>query len=95
MSVIELVNDNYIVLKVLYDNQVTVLGETQIPLTQLDIGKSLGFSKNKVYSIFKTLQKQGYIETAKRGKYRLTDSAIVIIEDIKRLEEKLNKKESR
>mgnify|MGYP003306134176 CR=1 FL=1 len=94
MSVNDLVNDNYIILRTLYDNQVMILNEKQIPLTQMDLAKALGFSKNKVYSVFKMLQNNGYIESTKRGKYKLTSRAIYIVENIKEMEEMLNSEEN-
>lgn len=89
MTVKDLANDNYIVLKMLYDNQATVLNDKQIPLTQLDVAKELGFSKNKVNSIFKMLQEKGYIEPNQRGKYKLTDRAEYIVENIEKIQKKI------
>lgn len=77
MKINDFVNDNFIILKTMYDNQVTVLNETQIPLSQIQIADALGYSKNKVYSVFKKLQQEGYIE------------AIVIIETMEKLDKKL------
>ena len=37
MKINDLVNDNFIILKAMYDNQVTVLNEKQIPLTQIQV----------------------------------------------------------
>ena len=54
MKINDLVNDNFIILKTMYDNQVTVLNEKQIPLTQIQIAEALGYSKNKVYATFNT-----------------------------------------
>lgn len=93
MSVNELVNDNYIILKILYENQVTILNKKQIPITQLDVAKALGFSKNKVYSIFKMLRRNGYIQSDKKGKYELTDKAVYIVENLNKIEMNLNSKE--
>lgn len=93
MSVNELVNDNYIILKILYENQVTILNKKQIPITQLDVAKALGFSKNKVYSIFKMLRRNGYIQSDKKGKYELTDKAVYIVENLNKIEKNLNSKE--
>lgn len=89
MKIKDFTNDNFIILKTMYDNQVTVLNETQIPLSQIQIAEALGYSKNKVYSIFKMLQKNGYIEAIGKGKYRLSDTSIVIIETIEKLDKKL------
>ena len=77
MKINDFLNDNFIILKTMYDNQVTVLNETQIPLSQIQIADALGYSKNKVYSVFKKLQQEGYIE------------AIVTIETMEKLDKKL------
>ena len=89
MKINDFVNDNFIILKTMYDNQVTVLNETQIPLSQIQIADALGYSKNKVYSVFKKLQQEGYIESIGNGKYRLSDTSIVIIETMEKLDKKL------
>ena len=89
MKINDLVNDNFIILKTMYDNQVTVLNEKQIPLTQIQIAEALGYSKNKVYAAFKKLQSEGYIEAIGKGKYKLQDSAIVVMETIDELDKKL------
>lgn len=94
MDIKDFTNDNYIILKTLYDNQVTILNETQIPVSQLELAQALGFSKNKMYAVFKMLQEKGYVEAIGKGKYRLTDTSIYIIETINKLEEKINAKEN-
>ena len=86
MKINDFLNDNFIILKTMYDNQVTVLNETQIPLSQIQIADALGYSKNKVYSVFKKLQQEGYIEAIGKGKYRLS---IVIIETMEKLDKEL------
>lgn len=93
MKINDLVNDNFIILKTMYDNQVTVLNEKQIPLTQIQIAEALGYSKNKVYAAFKKLQSEGYIETMGKGKYKLSNSAIVVMENIDELDKKLEGEE--
>ena len=89
MKINDFVNDNFIILKIMYDNQVTVLNEPQIPLSQIQIADALGYSKNKVYSVFKKLQQEGYIKAIGKGKYRLSDTSVVIIETIEKLDKKL------
>ena len=37
MKINDFLNDNFIILKTMYDNQVTVLNEIQIPLSQIQI----------------------------------------------------------
>lgn len=41
MKINDFLNDNFIILKIMYDNQVTVLNETQIPLSQIQIADAL------------------------------------------------------
>lgn len=38
-------NDNYKLLKLMYDNQTTVLNKKVVPLTQLELSSELNFSK--------------------------------------------------
>ena len=92
MKINDFLNDNFIILKTMYDNQVTVLNETQIPLSQIQIADALGYSKNKVYSVFKKLQQEGYIEAIGKGKYRLSDTSIVIIETMEKLDKKIGRR---
>ena len=89
MGIKDFTNDNFIILKTMYDNQVTVLDKTEIRLSQLEIAQALGFSKNKVCTIFQGLQAKGYIEAVGRSKYQLTDSAVVIIETMDNLNKEL------
>lgn len=78
----DLINDNARVLLILYNNQVNVRDKNIIPLSQIDIAEETGFSKNKVYSIFSTLQKNNYIKTISKGKYQLTEKSNVIIKTL-------------
>ena len=89
MKINDFLNDNFIILKTMYDNQVTVLNERQIPISQVQLAEALGYSKNKVYAVFKKLQQEGYIEAIGKGKYRLSDTSIVIIETMEKLDKKL------
>ena len=68
-------NDYYDLLKFMHDNEVVILDEKVIPLTQ-----------QKINSMFSILQKQDYIEQKTRGKYVLTDKAENIIETIETLQ---------
>jgi Mn-dependent DtxR family transcriptional regulator len=78
-------NDYYDLLKLMYDNKAMILDETIIPLTQQQIASTLNYSKMKVNSMFRVLQKEGFIEQKTRGKYILTDSAESIIKTIEKL----------
>lgn len=83
-------NDNYKLLKLMYDNQTTVLNKKVVPLTQLELSSALKFSKMKTNALFVELQKEGYIVQETRGKYSLTDKSELIIKGIEQLEKKLD-----
>lgn len=80
-------NDNYLVLMVLYDNQQEINNHIFTAITQQEIGESLDFSLMKVNAIMKKLKQTGYIKTYKnsRGRYQLTDKADTLITGIKTL----------
>lgn len=67
-------NDNYKILKILNDNQVEILGDTIIPITQQEIANLAQFSKVKTNQIINDLIDKGFTDTykGKRGKYILT-----------------------
>ena len=84
-------NDKYKLLKLLYDNQTIVLSKKIIPLTQQEIGSVLGMSKAKINSLIGDLQANGYIALEARGKYVLLEKGILMVEDLKKTEARLNK----
>lgn len=55
-------NDNYKLLKLMYDNQIIVINKKFVPLTQMELSTELGFSKMKTNAIFLDLQQEGYIK---------------------------------
>ena len=79
-------NDYYDLLKLMHDNEVIILDEKVIPLTQQEIAATLKCSKMKINSMFSALQKQDFVEQKTRGKYVLTDKAEMIIETIEKLQ---------
>ena len=85
------VNDNFRLLKLLYDNQTIVLDKKVIPLTQSEISNELGMSKAKINVMIGELQKKGYVAIQTRGKYVLLDRANCIMKDIDSIEAKLEK----
>lgn len=85
------VNDNFRLLKLLYDNQTIVLDKKVIPLTQSEISNELGMSKAKINVMIGELQKKGYVAIQTRGKYVLLDKANCIMKDIDSIEAKLEK----
>lgn len=84
-------NDYYRLLKLLYDNQTVVLDKTVIPLTQADIAEALGISKAKINVLIGKLREEGYLEKGQKGKYILLDRSLVMIEEVTKLETKLEK----
>ncbi len=84
-------NDSYKLLKLLYDNQTKVLDKKVVPLTQIEIGSELGMSKAKVNALIGQLQDEEYIAMESRGKYVLSSKALILIEDMRRTENKLVK----
>lgn len=79
-------NDNYKVLKIMNDNQVEILGETIVPLTQQDVADLAKFSRVKTNHIINDLIDNGFLGVyqGKRGKYLMTELGE---EMVKRMEE--------
>ena len=87
-------NDSYKILNLLYENQTVVLDKTVVPLTQSEIANELGMSKAKVNSLIGQLQNEEYVSLATRGKYVLSEKAILLIESMRRTDTKLLKDEN-
>jgi Mn-dependent DtxR family transcriptional regulator len=79
-------NDYYDLLKLMRDNEVVILDEKVIPLTQQQIAETLKYSKMKVNSMFRILQKENFVKQKTRGKYVLTDKAETIIDTLEKLQ---------
>lgn len=82
-------NDNYKLLKLMYDNQIIVINKKFVPLTQMELSTELGFSKMKTNAIFLDLQQEGYIKKIARGKYCLSDKAERIVSTIDKMEKEI------
>lgn len=66
-------NDNFIVLKIMSDNQTIIKGKRYVPLAQKDIADIADFGLNKVQGIVSMLIKWGYVETTElKGRYVIT-----------------------
>ena len=75
-------NDNYKVLKFLYDNQIQVKDKYYIVLSQQEIADMVNFSKLKTNGIIQDLREKGFIDNYenKRRKYVITDIGYKVIE---------------
>ena len=77
-------NDNYKVLKFLYDNQIPIENteEKYIHLSQQEIANIIRFSKTKINAIMQDLKRKGFIDNynKKKGKYIITDIGKQVIE---------------
>ena len=75
-------NDNYKVLKFLYDNQIQVKDKYYIILSQQEIADMVQFSKLKTNGILQELREKGFIDNYenKRRKYVITDIGKQVIE---------------
>lgn len=75
-------NDNYKVLKFLYDNQIQVKDKHYIVLSQQEIADMVQFSKLKTNGIIQDLREKGFIDNYenKRRKYVITDIGYKVIE---------------
>ena len=75
-------NDNYKVLKFLYDNQIQVKDKYYIILSQQEIADMVQFSKLKTNGIIQDLREKGFIDNykKKRRKYIITDIGYKVIE---------------
>lgn len=79
-----LINDNYKVLSLLYDNQITINGETYCNLTQVEMSDMLNVTRMTLSKKLKELKNNNLIVFEKQ-KYVLTNRAIQIIETIEKI----------
>ena len=79
-------NKTYRVLSFLYDNKDN---ENLVKITQTELSEDLGINRTLINSIFKSLSENEYIrqDKARVGRYYLTDTAIQVVEDFKKLKD--------
>ena len=88
----KLTSNRYKILKLLYENQAKKPdGSTFVAITQIEIANELNVSKMTVNSIFKELQSDGLVNKCgnTRGRYELSEKALMIIEQMNIINEKL------
>ena len=92
----KMTNNIYKVLKYMYTRQIeTATGEKYIPLSQVEIAEVFGMSTITANKLFKQLKEDDLLHPLenKRGKYRFTDKALIILKEMERLENKLEEVE--
>lgn len=93
VSIIDkMTNNAYKVLKYMYSCQIELPDGTKyIPLSQVAIASLFGISTITMNKLFKQLRSDNLLLPfeGKRGKYKLTDKAIIILKDMEKLEDKI------
>lgn len=77
-------NDNYLVLMVLYNHKQEINNHVFTAITQAEIAEELDYSLMKINGIISKLKKAGYVNSYKnsRGRYQLTDKAYSLIDNV-------------
>ena len=92
-SIIDRMTSNaYKILKYMYSCQIELPDGTKyVPLSQVEMASLIGVSTITINKLFKQLRNDNLLIPieGKRGKYQLTDKAIVIIRNVKDLEDKI------
>lgn len=92
----KMTNNIYKVLKYMYTRQIeSATGEKYIPLSQVEIAEVFGMSTITANKLFKQLKEDDLLHPLenKRGKYRFTDKALIILKEMEKLESKLGEVE--
>ena len=92
-SIIDKMTSNaYKVLKYMYSCQIELTDGTKyVPLSQVEMAPLIGVSTITINKLFKQLRDDKLLLPieGKRGKYELTEKAIIIIKDMEKLEDKI------
>ena len=79
------ITNQYKVLELMYSNTVNIAGEEYCPLGQGDVAKELQISRAVINRMFTELRDAGYISMITRGKWKLSDDAIHLIQVTRKL----------
>ena len=79
------ITNEYRVLEVLCTNSVYVKETRFCALHQYEIAEELNLSRANINKIFSNLQTEGYISMITRGRWKVSDDAIHLIEVTQRL----------
>ena len=88
----KMTNNSYKILKYMYTRQIEDKnGEKYVPLSQVEIADILEISTITANKLFKELKDNDllYSIEGKRGKYKLSDKALIILQDMEELANKL------
>jgi len=88
----KMMNNTYKILKYMYSCQIKLPDGTKyIPLSQAEMAPLIGVSIITMNKIFKQLRNDNLLLPieGKRGRYELTEKAIIIIKDMEKLEDKI------
>ena len=92
-SIIDKMTSNaYKILKYMYSCQIELPDGTKyVPLSQVEMAPLIGVSTITINKLFKQLRDDNLLLPieGKRGKYELTEKAIIIIKDMEKLEDKI------
>lgn len=77
------VNDRYHILKILYENQVTIWNNVFTPITQEELATMMKWSKAKVNKVLNELIDNGYVTvfSGSKGRYQITDNGLDVMKE--------------
>lgn len=78
------VNDRYHILKILYENQVTIGNNVFTPITQEELATMMKWSKAKVNKVLNELIDNGYVAvfSGSKGRYQITDNGLEVMKKL-------------
>ena len=88
----KMTNNTYKILKYMYSCQIELPdGAKYIPLLQAEMAPLIGVSTITIHKLFKQLRDDNLLLPVeeRRGKYELTNKAIIIIKGMEKLEDKI------
>lgn len=76
-------NDRYHILKILYENQVTIGNNVFTPITQEELATMMKWSKAKVNKVLNELIDNGYVTvfSGSKGRYQITDNGLDVMKE--------------
>ena len=77
------VNDRYHILKILYENQVTIGNNVFTLITQEELATMMKWSKAKVNKVLNELIDNGYVTvfSGSKGRYQITDNGLDVMKE--------------